>query len=51
MSSAGLGLQLSDTLTSASNHWVYHEWVDYAQKHYMHRKKNGEARWRCKRLK
>lgn len=45
MSSAGLGLQLSDTLTSASNHWVYHEWVDYAQKNYMHRKKNGELDW------
>ena len=44
MSSAGLGLHLSDTLTTQRNHWVYSDWVEYAKKHYIHYK-NGELDW------
>lgn len=44
MSAAGLGLHLSDTLTTQQNHWVYNDWVEYAKKNYIHYK-NGELDW------
>lgn len=35
LSAAGLGLQLYDGVTGSAYHGVYHEWVEYAQKHYV----------------
>lgn len=42
LSAAGLSLQLYDKVFSASTHWVYDQWIDYAKKHFVKRSRNGD---------
>ena len=35
MTAAGLGLKLFDRVYNQASHWAFHEWIEYAKKHYM----------------
>ncbi len=45
VSGAGLGMQLYDGLYDAKTNWVYEQWIEYAQKHYMAFDKKGNIDW------
>ena len=42
LSAAGLSLQLYDKVFSASSHWVYDRWIDYAKQHFVTRGRGGD---------